>query len=164
MVESGGMWYFKGIKWGKGVLHMFMGEYHHTIDEKGRMIIPAKFREELGLNFIITRGLDKCLFVYPESEWKNLEEKLKGLPFTKKDARAFTRFFFSGASECELDKQGRVNVSPPLRQYAQLEKECVVIGVSNRVEIWSKATWEEYFAQSEDSFSEIAEGIVDFDL
>ncbi len=164
MVESGGMWYFRDIKWGEGELHMFMGEYHHTIDEKGRMIIPAKFREELGPNFVITRGLDQCLFVYPESEWKQLEQKLKALPFTKKDARAFTRFFFSGATECELDKQGRVNISSPLRKYAGLEKECIVIGVSNRVEVWSKSTWEEYFAESEDSFSEIAEGIVDFDL
>lgn len=164
VVESGGMWYFRGRKWGEGELHMFMGEYHHTIDEKGRMIIPAKFREGLGPNFVITRGLDQCLFVYPESEWKQLEEKLKVLPFTKKDARAFTRFFFSGATECELDKQGRVLISSPLRQYAELEKECVVIGVSNRVEVWSKSTWEDYFAKSEDSFSEIAEGIVDFDL
>lgn len=145
-------------------LRMFMGEYHHTIDEKGRMIIPAKFREELGSTFVITRGLDHCLFVYPQSEWKQLELKLKSLPFTKKDARAFTRFFFSGATECDLDKQGRVNVSLPLRQYSQLEKECVVIGVSNRVEIWSKDNWVTYFEESEDSFSEIAEGIVDFDL
>lgn len=143
---------------------MFMGEFHHTIDEKGRMIIPAKFREELGDTFIITRGMDKCLFVYPEEEWKQLEQKLKTLPFTKKDARAFTRFFFSGATECGLDRQGRVNISPTLRSYANLEKECVVIGVSNRVEIWSKSNWEEYFAQSEESFSEIAEGIMDFDL
>lgn len=152
------------VESGRGDLHMFMGEYHHTIDEKGRMIIPAKFREDLGSNFVITRGLDQCLFVYPESEWKQLEEKLKVLPFTKKDARAFTRFFFSGATECELDKQGRVNIASPLRQFAQLEKECIVIGVSNRVEVWSKSTWEEYFAKSEESFSEIAEGIVDFDL
>lgn len=143
---------------------MFMGEYHHTIDEKGRMIIPAKFREELGPTFVVTRGMDKCLFVYPEQEWKQLEQKLKTLPFTKKDARAFTRFFFSGAAESELDKQGRVNIAPTLRSYAQLEKECVVIGVSNRVEIWSKGIWEEYFAESEESFAEIAEGIVDFDL
>src|SRR5690554_8223474 len=127
---------------------MFMGEFHHTIDDKGRMIIPAKFRDELGTTFVVTRGMDKCLFVYPETEWKQLEEKLKVLPFTKKDARAFTRFFFSGATECELDKQGRVNISAPLRQFAQLEKECVVIGVSNRVEVWSKSTWEEYFAKS----------------
>lgn len=128
------------------------------------MIIPAKFRDELGPAFVVTRGMDKCLFVYPEHEWKQLEQKLKTLPFTKKDARAFTRFFFSGAAESELDKQGRVNIAPTLRSYAQLEKECVVIGVSNRVEIWSKGIWEEYFAESEESFAEIAEGIVDFDL
>lgn len=143
---------------------MFMGEFHHTIDLKGRMIMPVKFRDELGSSFIITRGLDKCLFVYPLSEWKIIEEKLKSLPFTKADARAFTRFFFSGAQECELDKQGRVNIPANLREYSLLEKECVVIGVSNRVEIWSKSVWEEYFSQSEDSFNEIAEKIVDFDL
>lgn len=143
---------------------MFMGEFHHTIDDKGRMIIPAKFREELGEAFVVTRGMDKCLFVYPEQEWKQLEDKLKTLPFTKKDARAFTRFFFSGATESELDKQGRVNIPATLRNYALLEKECVVIGVSSRVEIWSKSNWEEYFAASEESFSEIAEGIMDFDL
>ncbi|MCE7794710.1 division/cell wall cluster transcriptional repressor MraZ [Salipaludibacillus sp. CUR1] len=143
---------------------MFMGEYHHNIDDKGRMIIPAKFRDGLGSTFVVTRGMDKCLFVYPEKEWQQLEQKLKTLPFTKKDARAFTRFFFSGAAECELDKQGRVNIASTLRSYAALDKECVVIGVSNRVEIWSKAIWEDYFAESEESFAEIAEGIVDFEL
>ena len=158
---------------------MFMGEYHHNIDEKGRMIVPAKFREHLGSTFIVTRGLDRCLFVYPEVEWRKLEERLKSLPLTKKDARAFSRFFFSGATECELDKQGRVNIAPPLRAYAQLgrinipstlasyaklEKECVVIGVSNRVEIWSKQIWEQYVSQSEQSFSEIAENLEGFDL
>ncbi|MCR6095936.1 division/cell wall cluster transcriptional repressor MraZ [Salipaludibacillus agaradhaerens] len=143
---------------------MFMGEYHHNIDDKGRMIVPAKFRDELGSTFVVTRGMDKCLFVYPEKEWQQLEQKLKTLPFTKKDARAFTRFFFSGATECELDKQGRVNIASTLRSFAMLEKECVVIGVSNRVEIWSKDVWEDYFAESEDSFAEIAEGIVDFEL
>lgn len=143
---------------------MFMGEYRHTIDEKGRIIIPAKFREELGNAFVVTRGLDSCLFVYPDSEWSHLEQKLKTLPFTRSDARAFTRFFFSGATEVELDKQGRVNLPPNLRQYAKLEKECVVLGVSNRVEIWSKNIWENYFAESEESFNEIAEKIVDFDL
>lgn len=141
-----------------------MGEYQHTIDEKGRMIIPAKFRDELGEHFVITRGLDNCLFVYPQSEWKLIEQKLKTLPFTRSDARAFTRFFFSGAIECELDKQGRVNIAANLRQYAELQKDCVVIGVSNRVEIWSKEKWEEYFSDSEASFNEIAEKIVDFDL
>ncbi|MCM3713094.1 division/cell wall cluster transcriptional repressor MraZ [Alkalihalobacillus oceani] len=143
---------------------MFMGEYRHNVDEKGRMIIPAKFRDGLGSSFVMTRGLDRCLFVYPSEEWRKLENQLKELPFTKKDARAFTRFFFSGAAECELDKQGRVNIASPLREFAQLEKECVIIGVSNRVEVWSKENWETYFAESEDSFSEIAENIVDFDL
>ncbi|KGA97021.1 cell division protein MraZ [Alkalihalobacillus alcalophilus ATCC 27647 = CGMCC 1.3604] len=143
---------------------MFMGEYRHNIDEKGRMIIPAKFRDSLGASFVVTRGLDRCLFVYPLQEWEKLEQSLKALPFTKKDARAFTRFFFSGATECEIDKQGRINIAVPLRDYAQLEKECVVIGVSNRVEVWAKENWEEYFAESEDSFSEIAENIIDFDL
>lgn len=141
-----------------------MGEYQHTIDEKGRMIIPSKFRDELGARFIITRGLDNCLFVYPEQEWRNIEQKLKSLPFTRSDARAFTRFFFSGATECELDKQGRVNIPANLRQYSKLAKDCVVIGVSSRVEIWSKEVWSEYFDHSEDSFNEIAEKIVDFNL
>ncbi|WP_270181780.1 division/cell wall cluster transcriptional repressor MraZ [Alkalihalobacillus sp. CinArs1] len=143
---------------------MFMGEYQHTVDEKGRMIIPAKFRDELGDTFVLTRGLDKCIFGYPMKEWEALEEKMKTLPFTKKDARAFTRFFFSGATECQLDKQGRVNIAGTLRQYAELEKECVVIGVSNRLEIWSKPVWEDYFNASEESFSEIAESMMDFDM
>ncbi|GAA4715517.1 division/cell wall cluster transcriptional repressor MraZ [Brevibacillus fulvus] len=141
-----------------------MGEFQHSIDEKGRLIIPAKFREELGSSFVITRGLDQCLFVYPMDEWKALEERLKSLPFTKADARAFTRFFFSGAAECEWDKQGRVNIPTNLRDHAKLVKECVVIGVSSRVEIWSKEEWENYFNQSEGSFNEIAEKLVDFDL
>ncbi len=143
---------------------MFMGEYEHNIDEKGRMIIPAKFRNELGSTFVLTRGLDQCIFGYPLEEWKILENKLKSLPFTKKDARAFTRFFFSGATECQLDKQGRVNIAPALRKYAQLEKECTIIGVSNRIEIWSTALWEKYYLESEDSFGEIAESLIDFEL
>ncbi|MEH7502432.1 division/cell wall cluster transcriptional repressor MraZ [Neobacillus drentensis] len=143
---------------------MFMGEYHHSIDNKGRMIVPSKFRDELGDMFIITRGLDQCLFGYPLSEWELIEEKLKGLPLTKKDARAFTRFFFSGATESELDKQGRINIPTPLLQYAKLEKECVILGVSNRIEIWSKQIWEDYFSQSEESFAEIAENMIGFDI
>ncbi|GBF75463.1 division/cell wall cluster transcriptional repressor MraZ [Paenibacillus sp. 598K] len=143
---------------------MFMGEHQHSIDDKGRIIIPAKFREELGPQFVVTRGLDNCLFVYPESEWKVLEQKLKSLPLMKSDARAFTRFFFSGATECELDKQGRVNVPANLREYAKLDKECIVLGVTNRVEIWSKAIWEGYFQQSEETFNEIAEKLVDLDF
>ncbi|WP_345238778.1 division/cell wall cluster transcriptional repressor MraZ [Pontibacillus salipaludis] len=143
---------------------MFMGEYQHNIDTKGRIIVPSKFRENLGEKFVITRGLDKCVFAYPLSEWTVIEEKLKKLPLTKKDARAFTRFFFSGAVECEVDKQGRINIPSPLRTYAALEKECIVIGVSNRVEFWAKEDWETYFEESEDSFAEIAENMMDFDI
>ncbi|WP_017811800.1 MULTISPECIES: division/cell wall cluster transcriptional repressor MraZ [Paenibacillus] len=143
---------------------MFMGEYQHNIDDKGRIIIPAKFRELLGPSFVVTRGLDHCLFVYPMEEWSLLEQKLKSLPLMKADARAFTRFFFSGALEGEWDKQGRVNLPINLKQYARLEKECVIIGVSNRVEIWSQSVWEQYYNESEQSFNEIAEKLVDFDL
>ena len=143
---------------------MFMGEYHHNVDTKGRLIVPAKFREDLGEMFVLTRGLDQCLFGYPLNEWKIIEEKLKGLPMTKKDARAFTRFFFSGATECEIDKQGRINISSPLLNYAKLEKECVVLGVSNRIEIWNKDIWNDYFSESADSFAEIAENMIGFDI
>lgn len=143
---------------------MFMGEFQHNIDIKGRIIVPAKFRDGLGERFVVTRGLDKCLFAYPMDEWQILEEKLKKLPLTKKDARAFTRFFFSGAIECEIDKQGRINIPQPLRNYASLDKECVVIGVSNRIEFWASDSWNEYFDDSEESFAEIAENLMDFDI
>lgn len=143
---------------------MFMGEYQHSIDDKGRLIIPAKFRDALGSSFVVTRGLDNCLFVYPQKEWSAMEQKLKALPLMKADARAFTRFFLAGATECELDKQGRVNIPGNLREHAGLDKDCVVIGVSNRVEIWSKENWETYSQMSEQSFNEIAEKLVDFNL
>jgi len=143
---------------------VFMGEYHHSIDEKGRVIIPAKFREALGDRFVMTRGLDNCLFVYPLQEWAVMEQKLKSLPLMKADARAFTRFFLSGATECELDKQGRVNIPANLREHARLDSQAVVIGVSNRVEVWSKELWESYSQISEQSFNEIAEKLVDFNL
>ena len=141
-----------------------MGEFQHNIDAKGRIIVPAKFVKDLVKSFVLTRGLDQCLFAYPMDEWKVLEEKLKKLPLTKKDARRFTRFFFSGAVECEIDKQGRINIPQPLRTYSNLEKECVVIGVSNRVEVWAKEIWEDYFTESEESFAEIAENLMDFDI
>lgn len=123
---------------------MFIGEYQHGLDAKNRIIIPAKFREKLGMNFVITKGLDGCLYAYPTSEWSKLEEKLKSLPLTNKDARAFTRFFFSGASEIELDKQGRGLIPQNLIEYASIKKEIVSIGVLSRVEIWSKEKWQEY--------------------
>ena len=143
---------------------MFMGEYQHTVDTKGRLIIPAKFRDDLGDGFVITRGLDHCLFGYPIGEWRKLEEKLKELPMTKKDARAFARFFFSGATEVEIDKQGRINIPSTLIQHANLEKECVVVGVSSKIEIWSKDAWENYFSEAEESFDEIAENMIGFDF
>ncbi|MFJ7667891.1 division/cell wall cluster transcriptional repressor MraZ [Lysinibacillus sp. NPDC097195] len=143
---------------------MFMGEYQHSVDAKGRLIVPAKFREALGETFVVTRGLDNCLFGYPMDEWRKLEEKLKDLPMTKKDTRAFARFFFSGATEVEIDKQGRINIPSTLVQHAHLIKECVVLGVSNRIEIWAKDAWESYFAESEQSFNEIAENMIGFDF
>ena len=143
---------------------MFMGEYQHSVDAKGRLIVPAKFREALGETFVVTRGLDNCLFGYPMNEWRKLEEKLKGLPMTKKDTRAFARFFFSGATEVEIDKQGRINIPSTLMQHAHLVKECVVLGVSNRIEIWAKDAWETYFSESEQSFNEIAENMIGFDF
>jgi MraZ protein len=143
---------------------MFIGEYQHNIDAKGRLIVPSKFRDKLGDVFVVTRGLDQCLFVYSHEEWQVIEEKLRTLPLTKKDARAFTRFFFSGAMECEIDKMGRINITPSLRQYAKLEKECVIVGVTNRIEIWDQEIWNRYMDESEESFSEIAEKLIDFDL
>ena len=143
---------------------MFMGEYQHSIDVKGRMIVPAKFRELLGETFVITRGLDQCIFGYPMDEWRKLEEKLKDLPMTKKDARAFARFFFSGATEVEIDKQGRINLPSTLINYANLDKECVVVGVSSKIEIWAKDAWDNYFDESAQSFNEIAENLIGFDF
>ena len=143
---------------------MFMGEHQHSIDPKGRLFIPARFRQGLGDRFVITKGLDGCLFVYPRPEWAALEQKLKSLPFTKSDARAFVRFFFSGAAECEVDKQGRILIPGNLRDYAHLEKEVMVIGVSTRVEIWARELWEQYSARAASSYEEIAEKIVDLDI
>ena len=138
---------------------MFIGEYHHTIDDKGRIIIPAKFREDLGKNFIITRGIENCLFVYSLDTWNQITDKLNSLPFTKKGARAINRFFMSGATNVELDKQGRVNVTAPLIEYAHLEKDCVVIGTGDRLEIWSQAAWDNFFNSTKDSMSDIAENL-----
>jgi MraZ protein len=129
---------------------MFIGEYQHAIDNKNRMIIPSKFREALGECFVLTKGLDGCLYAYPMDEWKSLEEKLKKLPLTSKDARAFVRFFFSGANEVDCDKQGRALIPQNLLEYANIKKEIVSIGVSTRLEIWSKEKWEEYNSQNID--------------
>lgn len=138
---------------------MFLGEFQHTLDDKGRLTIPARFREGLGQRFIVTRGLDSCLFAYPLSEWQVLESRLKQLPLTKAAARAFVRFLFSGAAEAELDKQGRIMLPQTLRAHARLDKDAVVIGVSNRVEIWAKEVWDGYVQQAEGSFEDIAENL-----
>ena len=124
------------------VCAMFMGEYNHTIDAKGRLIVPSKFREKLGEEFVVTKGLDDCLFVYPLDEWAHIEEAFRKVPLTNKKARDFVRFFFAGAASCEVDKQGRILLPPNLRSYAGLEKEIVSAGVLNRVEIWDKEKWE----------------------
>ncbi len=138
---------------------MFIGEYHHSIDDKGRLIIPAKFREELSDKFIITRGIENCLFAYPEESWNKIVEKLESLPFTKKDARSFTRFFLSGATVAEFDKQGRINITSPLIEYAGIKKECVIIGTGDRLEIWAKDAWEDFFNSASINMSDIAENL-----
>lgn len=135
---------------------MFMGEFQHTIDPKGRLIVPHKFREALGEKFIATKGLDNCLFVYSQEEWHQLEEKLKTLPFTRPDVRAFVRLFFSGATECELDKQGRILLPANLREHAKLEKDVVVLGVATRVEIWALNQWENYSGSNASAYEDIA--------
>ncbi|NPV29690.1 MAG: division/cell wall cluster transcriptional repressor MraZ [Firmicutes bacterium] len=136
---------------------MFIGEYHHILDGKGRLILPAKFRIRLGDRCIATRGLDHCLFIFPLEEWRSLEQRLRNLPLTKPEARAFSRFFFSGATECELDGQGRILVPPSLRTYAGISKEVVIIGVSTRIEIWAKESWLEYCTKAEEAYEELAE-------
>lgn len=143
---------------------MFMGEFQQKLDTKGRMIIPSKFRDSLNEQFVITRGLDKCLFGYTMEEWARIEEKMKSLPLTKKDARKFMRLFFSGATVVDMDKQGRINIPGNLRDYADLLKDCVVIGVSSRIEIWSENEWKEFYTESEDNFEDIAEDLIDFEL
>ena len=142
---------------------MFIGEYQHSLDSKNRIIVPAKLREGLGNKFVITKGLDGCLYAYPLEEWKILEDKLKTLPLTNKDARTFVRFFFSGACEVELDKQFRGLIPQNLREYAKIEKDIVSIGVLSRVEIWSKEMWENYNDLNVD-FDYIAERMNDLGI
>lgn len=123
-------------------MHMFMGEYNHTLDAKGRLIIPSKFREVLGDGFVVTKGMDGCLFVFTDSEWQAFAEKLHTLPMIDKEARQFTRFFLAGAAEVEVDKQGRILIPQVLREFAGITKDAVLVGVGSRVEIWSRERWE----------------------
>ena len=144
---------------------MFYGEFKHTLDRKQRIIIPAKFRDALKEHYVerffITRGLDKCLFMFAEDEWKVQEQKFKSMSFTKAESRKFNRLYFSGASEMVPDKQGRILVPGYLRDYADIRKEVYIIGVSNRIEIWSEKLWEEYYSKSKDIFEEVAEKLIE---
>jgi len=138
---------------------VLIGEYEHSLDTKGRLILPAKIREDMGETFIITKGLDGCLFGFSQTEWANFEEKLKTLPLTNKNARDFVRFFLSGATECEMDKQGRFLIVANLREYANLEKDAVIIGVGTRIEIWNKEKWKAYNSDENISADAIAENM-----
>ena len=144
---------------------MFYGEYQHSIDRKGRLILPAKFREVAKGNFIekffVTRGLDKCLFMFSEEEWRNQENKFKSLSFTKQQARTFNRLYFSGAVEVIPDRQGRILLPQYLKDFAEIKKDVVIVGVSNRVEIWAKDKWEGFYGSSRQSFEDIAEKLMD---
>ena len=144
------------------VSNMLIGEYNHTIDTKGRLIVPAKYRELLGDAFVVTKGLDGCLSMYPDNEWQEFENKLRQLPMNKKNARQLTRFFLAGATNCEVDKQGRILLPSNLREYAAIEKEVVSVGVLSRVEIWSKDRWSEN--GDYDDMDEIAEHMAELGL
>lgn len=144
MVESGGF--------------VFLGEYRHSIDDKGRIIIPSKLRNDLGNNFIITKGLDGCLFIYSQKEWNSIINKYKNLPDTK-DKRSFMRIFLSGASICDYDRQGRINIPPALIKYANIDKECVIVGVFDRLEIWSIESWNIYVNDNSSNLSIIADNL-----
>ncbi len=142
---------------------MFYGEYEHSIDRKGRLIIPSKFREAVKENYVerffVTRGLDTCLFVFTEEEWRKQEARFKSLPFTSSQSRQFNRLYFSGACEVACDRQGRILVPQFLKDFAQIKRDVVVVGVSNRIEIWSKEKWQEFFRNTKDSFEKIAESM-----
>lgn len=144
---------------------MFYGEYLHSIDRKGRLILPARFREAAKAHFIekffVTRGLDKCLFMFSEEEWRTQESKFKAIPFTKQEARTFNRLYFSGAVEVISDKQGRILIPQYLKDFAQIKKDVMIVGVSNRIEIWAKDKWQEFYGSSRQSFEEIAEKLMD---
>lgn len=171
MVKSGERWFLKQEKWGSapdtgesGVSAMFRGEYDHTVDTKGRLIIPSKFREQLGDECIVTRGLDGCLFVFPLNEWEAYEDKLRKLPTTNKNARSFVRFLTAGATSCEFDKQGRILLPATLRRFAGIEKDVVLAGLLNRIEIWSEQKWNENNNFEEIDMDEIAGQLTELGL
>ncbi len=143
---------------------MFYGEYEHTIDRKGRLIIPSRFREVMKEHyterFVVTRGLDRCLFVFPEDEWRTQESRFRGLSFTKSEARRFNRIFFSGACELSCDRQGRVLIPPYLKEYAGIKRDVMLVGVSNRLEVWDKEEWRKFYEQNKESYEQIAEKLL----
>lgn len=143
---------------------MFLGEYSHSIDTKNRLIVPAKFREELGENFVVTKGLDGCLYIYPPKEWEDFEEKLSSLPMGKSDIRKMVRFFLSSASQAEFDKQGRILIPATHREYAGLDKEVIFAGVGKKIEIWSKEKWNETATFSYEDMDEVAERMSDLGI
>ncbi|OIO35661.1 MAG: cell division/cell wall cluster transcriptional repressor MraZ [Candidatus Omnitrophica bacterium CG1_02_44_16] len=144
---------------------MFYGEYAHSIDNKGRLILPSKLRETAKNNFVekfyITRGLDKCLFMFSEEEWKAAEQKFKSMSFTKQDSRKFNRLYFSGAVEIIPDKQGRILLPPYLKDFAQIKRDVVIIGVSSRIEVWAKDQWQEFYRSNLESFEDTAEKLIE---
>ena len=145
-------------------MNVLIGEYEHSVDAKGRLSMPAKLREYIGEKFVVTKGLDGCLFVYSLTEWKSFDEKLRQFPLTNKDARALIRFFLAGATECEIDKQGRFLIAGNLREFAELEKEVIIIGVLSRLEIWSKSKWLEYKESEDSSVEDIAQNMANLGL
>ena len=143
---------------------MFYGEHEHSIDRKGRLIIPSKFREVFKENYVerffVTRGLDTCLFVFTEDEWKKQESRFKSLPFTNAESRNFNRLYFSGACDVTCDRQGRILIPPYLKEYAKIKYDVVIVGVSNRMEIWGKEAWYEFYKNAKDTFEKIAENLM----
>lgn len=146
------------------IISMLLGEYKHNIDSKNRLTVPAKLRMELGEKPVLTRGLDNCLFIYPNRDWQLFTQKLNALPLSQKKARDFKRFMLSGASEVLIDEMGRVLIPDILKKYAQFEKSVVVIGVSDRVEIWSESVWNKYIAEAEKWSGNLAEGLSEFGI
>ena len=147
-----------------GISYMLLGEFKHNLDSKNRLTIPAKLRMELGEKPVLTRGLDSCLFIYPHRDWQLFMEKINNLPLSQKKARDFKRFMLSGASEIEIDEMGRILIPDPLKKYAKLEKSVVVIGVQDRIELWSENVWNKYIAESEKLSGDIAEGLSEFGI
>jgi MraZ protein len=143
---------------------MLIGEFKHNLDQKGRVSIPAKFRQKFAEGLILTRGIDQCVFGFPKPEWEKVVNKITNLPLSQANARAFARLMLSGAFEAEIDNQGRVLIPEVLRKYAHLEKKVVIVGMYNRVEIWDEKKWEEYKKQSEENSQEIAERLSDLGI